>query len=316
MQPKKRALGKGLGALLPPKPVPAAKGKAAPAAEAAEGSVAVEVAEAAGPYHKLKISELKPNTYQPRDHFDAAALEELASSIKMHGLIQPIAVTKHGNSHMIVAGERRWRAAQIAGLEQVPVIVIDVGPREMLEFALIENLQRENLNPIEEGRAYRALIETFELSQDEVAERVGKSRPAVANALRLLKLPDDIQKDIEGARISAGHARALLGLSSETAQRRLRDLIIQHELSVRQAERLVSARADSAEKKAGGAGNGKSASSTPKSPDAARLQEALIDRLACRVSVKTFDENRGKVEIHFDSLDELQRFMEALGVSI
>lgn len=307
MQSKKRAaLGRGLGALLPPRqsppPIEPAASVVAPVADPASSGERVE---------RVAISLIQPNPAQPRQYFDEAALSELAASIKEHGLIQPILVNRRGGDFMIVAGERRWRAAQLAGFAEVPVIALQLSEKEVLEFALVENLQRENLNSIEEARAYRALIDTFGLSQEEVADRVGRSRPAIANALRLLKLPPDVQVEIESGRISAGHARAILSLEKDADQRRLRDEILLKGLSVRQAEQRA-AQISSPSRPA----RSQQKTPTPPDPNAKRLQEELIERFTCRVAVKTIDQNRGKIEIYYDSLDELERVLNALGVDM
>jgi ParB family transcriptional regulator, chromosome partitioning protein len=296
MQSKKRALGRGLGALLPPK-------SAAPAPAA---TAVLEQPDE--PVNRLSLDALTPNPYQPRDDFKEEALNELAASIRQHGLIQPVAVTKRGDSYMIVAGERRWRAARIAGLNDIPVVVLDLNEEQILEFALIENLQRENLNAVEEAKAYRALIDSFGLSQEQVADRVGKSRPAVANSLRLLRLEAEYLRDIEAGLVSAGHARALLSLERPEWRKRLREAIVRDQLSVRETESLAVALAN---RKVGPRGAKRALD-----PHVQRLREALIDRLACKVEVKTFDQNKGKIEIFYDSLDELERLLAALSVEV
>lgn len=301
MQSKKRALGRGLGALLPAKPPQIAPQRVEP-----EAPVAVQDEPAPAPTNRLPIDSLTPNPYQPRDVFDDTALQELASSLKTHGFIQPIAVVRRGDSFMIVAGERRWRAARIAELTEVPVIELELTEQEILEFALIENLQRENLNAIEEARAYKALMNTFALSQDEVADRVGKSRPAIANALRLLKLPAEMQNDVSSGTISAGHARALLSLEDETQRKRLRDAIVRDQMSVREAENYAVELTNRPVRPR----------KAKLDPDTQRLRELLIDRLACRVNVKTFDQNKGKIEIFYNSLDELERILGVMDVEV
>ena len=196
MPPKKTGLGKGLGALLPSIPTSAAKQNNVSIFGPARSSSAPETYDGAQ-LMRLPLNKIIPNPDQPRTEFDESALEELADSLRRHGLIQPLAVTRRGDHWMIVAGERRWRAASIARLETVPAVQVQCDDdRELLEFALVENLQREDLNPIEEARAYQALIKKFSLSQDEVATAVGKARTTVTNAIRLLRLPTDIQQDI------------------------------------------------------------------------------------------------------------------------
>lgn len=195
---------------------------------------------AAGEKSVLRLSEIEPDPTQPRTVFERQSLEELASSIANHGLIQPIVVRQGENGlYRIIAGERRWRASKMAGLTTVPVIIIEADDRKAAELSLIENLQRENLNPIEEAAAYKALIEEYDLTQDEVAIRLGKSRPAVANTMRLLNLPEEVIKLVKEKQLSAGHARALLGLSDKEIIIRLADDTVKKELSVRQLEDLV-----------------------------------------------------------------------------
>ncbi|MCS7287180.1 MAG: ParB/RepB/Spo0J family partition protein [Anaerolineae bacterium] len=214
----KRGLGKGLEALIP--------------------SLGLEES---GAIKEISVDEIIPNPYQPRRHLDQEALEELAQSIREHGLIQPLIVTRDEESgkYQLIAGERRWRAARMAGFSTVPVIVKEVSPREMLELALVENIQRADLNPLEEAEAYRFLIEEFGLTQEEVAKRVGKSRVAVANTVRLLRLPSEVKKALAEGLISEGHARALLALSSSELQIRALEKILKRGLNVRQTEELV-----------------------------------------------------------------------------
>jgi ParB family chromosome partitioning protein len=306
MQSKKPALGKGLSALLPPR----------------QPSSAPEhiIAAATGPHAEpppekdrvleLAIDAITPNPFQPRQQFDETALDELAASIRAHGLLQPVLVTRRQNQWVLVAGERRWRAAQRVGLSTIPAIAVEISEREALEIALVENLQREDLNPIDEARAYRVLIERFGLTQDEVATRVEKSRPAVANALRLLNLPPDIQADVEAGRLSAGHARALLALPTARDQRQWRDLTLKRGLSVRELESLIQkqqARPPKARQR-----TGKPASATDGAVD--DLRQRFEEALACKVHIAMSGPDRGKVEIYFTSLDELDRIKEALGI--
>src|SRR5256885_5254790 len=216
---KRPALGKGLSALIPDLPEP-------------RPSATVET----------DIDRLAPNEFQPRAHVDDARLQELAQSIKTNGVIQPIVVRRMGDRFQIIAGERRWRAAKLAGLLRVPIAVRDVGPgqeRSLLQIALIENIQRENLNPIEEALAYRRLADEFHLKQEEIATAVGKDRASVANFLRLLKLPGDVRSEGATGRLSIGHARALLSLSDGDDQRRIARDIVSRSLSVRETESLV-----------------------------------------------------------------------------
>ncbi|MBX7245193.1 MAG: ParB/RepB/Spo0J family partition protein [Candidatus Sumerlaeaceae bacterium] len=300
MQSKKRALGKGLGALLPPKPsaptVVAVPVEAAGQAETFDGER----------LRRVPLELVKPNPNQPRGRFDEDSLKELAESIKHQGLIQPVAVAKRGDGFMIVAGERRWRAAGLAGIKTIPVIELTVTDQEVLEYALVENLQRENLNPMEEARAYKALMESFGLSQEEVADRVGKGRPTVANVLRLLKLPHSMQKDVEEGLLSPGHARALLSVENANDQIKLREGIVANGWSVREAERHALA----LQKRPA-----KSRPTEGKDPNVERLREQIVEALSCRVDVRAFGTNRGKIEIHYDSLDDLDRILAALGIT-
>ncbi len=306
MQSKKRALGKGLAALLPTKTDSAATEHIIAAATEPAVAPAADRETTA----MLPVDALRPNPFQPRQQFDEAALDALAASIRERGLLQPVLVTRRQGEWVLVAGERRWRAAQRAGLKNIPAIVLELTDQEALELALIENLQREDLNPLEEARAYRVLIERFGLSQEEVAARVDKSRPSVANALRLLNLPEDIQADVESGRLSPGHARALLALPTHEAQRRWRDITIERQLSVRQLEaeiqrfRSRNAKSRPRKKLPGHAG------------DAAvqDLRRRFEEVLCCKVLIVLHGPDRGKVEIRFTSLDELDRIKEALGI--
>ncbi|MDI9500692.1 MAG: ParB/RepB/Spo0J family partition protein, partial [Bacillota bacterium] len=211
----KKGLGKGLGALL--------------GTDEPENKGVIEV----------RINEIEPNTDQPRKTFDDEKLAALAESIKQHGIVQPLIVQQDGNMYRIVAGERRWRAARLAGIDTVPVIVRDLSDRQVMEVALIENLQREDLNPVEEAEAYEKLISEFGMTQEEVASIVGKSRPAVTNAIRLLSLSDDIKTRLISGEISSGHARALLAIDDAKLQLKAMQEIIEKEMSVRETEKLI-----------------------------------------------------------------------------
>ncbi|HEV7682782.1 MAG TPA: ParB/RepB/Spo0J family partition protein [Pyrinomonadaceae bacterium] len=213
----RKALGRGLGALL------SAEGTATAAEEASE----------------VPLTLIDPGSVQPRTIFDDAKLENLANSIRANGVVQPVLLRRKGDRFELIAGERRWRAAQIAGLNKIPAVVRSVPDDKVLEIALIENIQREDLNPIEEARAYKKLIETLGLTQETVAERVGRDRSYVTNYLRLLKLPDDLQDLLQSGRISTGHARTLLGLDQPDIQRRIARKVIEQDLSVRATEQLV-----------------------------------------------------------------------------
>jgi ParB family chromosome partitioning protein len=254
----------------------------------------------------LPVDSLVPNPFQPRVQFDENALGELSISIKAHGIVQPLAAVKRGTGYMLVAGERRWRAARMAGLTEVPVILLNLTDQQMLECALVENLQRSDLNAIEEARAYKALMDTFGLSQEEVADRMGKSRPAIANSLRLLRLETEYQHDIEAGTISAGHARALLSLEDSADRKRLRDSIAGARLSVREAE---AAAVEIANKKVR-----RRTPSRPLDPNMKRLRESLMDAIGLRVDIKPLDRKRGRIEIWYEGHDDLERLLGALGI--
>lgn len=255
----------------------------------------------------LKLSEIEPNKDQPRKDFDDSALADLAESISKHGLLQPILVRPIiGGGYQIVAGERRYRASRMAGLTEVPVIIRELSESETMELALIENLQRENLTPIEEALGYRTLMEEHEFSQEEVSKAVGKSRSAVANALRLLKLPEDILNMVSSGTISAGHARAILSLDNEKDMKLLADEIVKKDLSVRQAEKL--SKKMSTEKK--------EVSEKPAPPKASYFSEvelALTEYLGKKVMVSPLKNKKGGIlEIEFYSDEELAELANKL----
>ena len=216
----KKGLGKGLGALI---------------------SSTNSLEEARNSVLELKITQIEPNSQQPRKVFDKERLEALAESIKEHGVVQPIIVKSQGNGYIIVAGERRWRAAKMAGIKTVPVIIKDISSREVMEIALIENLQREDLNPIEEAEAFQRLMEDYSLTQEEVAKTVGKSRAAVANSVRLLNLTESIREMLSDGRLTGGHARPLVAVADEKRQEELATIIVNNNLRVREGEKLVNA---------------------------------------------------------------------------
>ena len=258
---------------------------------------------------ELGIDQIEPNPEQPRRAFNDATLEELAQSIRANGVIQPIIVRRLGESFQIVAGERRWRAAQRAGLLKVPAVIRDIKEEEVLALSLIENIQREELNPIEEAAAYKSLIEQLGLTQEEVARQVGKDRSSVTNSMRLLRLPEAVQKMVEGGQLSMGHARALLALDSEEGQVELAGRVAREGLSVREVERLVKLRQEP------------KAEAKPRPlPDPAIEREraniqAAENRLSTRLSTPVkikFSENGGQIEIRFTSMDDLTRVYDLL----
>ena len=253
----------------------------------------------------MKISSVEPNRDQPRKHFSEEGIEELASSIKQYGIIQPLLVQKREDYYEIIAGERRWRAAMKAGLKEVPVIVKDYSNREAVEISLIENIQREDLNPIEEALAYDRLIQEFELTQEQVAGRVSKSRSAVTNSLRLLKLADDVRQMVIAGDISEGHARTLLGLPNEEMQRLLAERIVKEKLSVRETEKLVKKLTSNTPKKT-------KARDYQKEAILGNLSEQLKIILGTKVSITEKGKSKGKIEIEYYSDDELNRIFEML----
>lgn len=282
---KKKGLGKGLDALF------------------MDNSYDLE--EQGGGESLVRLSQIEPDKNQPRKFFDEKALEELAASIKEHGLIQPIIVAPlEEDRYRIIAGERRWRACRLAGLEEVPVLVREYTPQEISEVSLIENLQREDLNPIEEALGYRNLMDVYGMTQEKIAQTVSKSRSAIANTLRLLSLPEQILDFIKTGDLSAGHARTLIGLEDADLQLALANKMITDELSVRQAEDLV-----------------KKSKKEPKvapAPDPAiaqaikELENRASGGVGNKVSIRHKANNKGKVEIQYHSVDELEKIIEIL----
>ena len=256
----------------------------------------------------LPISQVEPGLNQPRKRFDEAALADLTESIRVHGIIQPLTVRRLSSGYyQIIAGERRWRAAKLAGLSEVPAVIIEADDRKVMELGLIENLQREDLNPMEEAMGYRTLMEEYGLTQEETAQRVGKSRPAVANALRLIALPDAIRHLVEEGQLSAGHARALLSISSSTLQKKLAQKIIAEGLSVRQTEALAKrfAREEAQEETAYAA-----------PPDPMKLYrdaaaKDLTTRWGRKVSI-TMGPKKGKLEFEFYNDEDLTELLDRL----
>jgi len=261
---------------------------------------------------QLPVDKLVPNPGQPRKNFDETELNELADSIKTYGIIQPIiAANAGGGEYIIIAGERRTRAARIAGLETVPVIIRDYTDQKRLEVSLIENIQRSDLNPIEEAAAFKNLMDFSNFSQDELAARVGKNRSTVANALRLLKLPVEIQKSIEEGKVSSGHARALLSVTEAKERDKLYRDILTGELSVREAEKRASKGPLGANKGGKGkAGGAKSGAKRPPEVDA--MAEKFITHLGTKVVIEG-DLNKGRIYIEYYSMEDLERLYEILG---
>ena len=251
----------------------------------------------------LKLSEIVPNSEQPRKDFDEDALMELSESIKQFGVLQPLLVQKKGKYYEIIAGERRWRAAKLAGVKKVPAIIKEFSPQEVVEISLIENIQRENLNAIEEAHAFKRLIEEFNLKQDEVAERVSKSRTAVTNSMRLLKLDERVQKMLVDEMISTGHARAILGLEDPEMQYMAAQKIFDEKLSVRETEKLVKQLL-----------NPKRVTETNMDTQTEAIYQTLEEKLkgivGTKVSIQRNKNNKGKIEIEYYSQDELERIIE------
>ena len=282
MAAKQKGLGRGLGALIDDFSVP----------------------EQSGNVTTLPLQKVEPNPRQPRRVFDEEELQALSESIAAHGIVQPLAVRDEGNGYyMIIAGERRWRAARLAGLDEVPVVVIDADDRTVMELALVENLQRQDLNPMEEAEGYQVLMDEYGLTQEQTAERVGKSRPAVANALRLLALPEEVRDLVESGALSAGHARAVLSLPSEKMQKTAAQKILALRLSVRQAEAMCKRM--SAEKKP------ENAKSILTVDYVGECEKALTKQLSRKVKIVN-GKRKGRFELEFYGQDDLQRLYDAL----
>ncbi|MCI8975978.1 ParB/RepB/Spo0J family partition protein [bacterium 1xD8-48] len=292
-----RGLGKGLDALIPVG-INEKKAKA--------GNINEENAERKEGEKLVNITKVEPNREQPRKNFDEDALDELAESIKQFGLLQPILVQDKSTYYEIIAGERRWRAAKKAGLKEIPVIIKNLTEQEIVEISLIENIQREDLNPIEEAQAYKRLLTEFNLKQDEVAERVSKSRTAVTNSMRLLKLCDDVQKMVIDNMISTGHARALISIEDEKQQYEIAKKIYEEKLNVRDVEKLV--------KNLNKPVKIKKTIITDESLEAVYqdIEENLKQKLSTKVSITSKGNGAGKIEIEFYSHDDLEKIMELL----
>ncbi|MFK5925154.1 MAG: ParB/RepB/Spo0J family partition protein [Desulfuromusa sp.] len=282
---KRPALGKGIGALL--------------SSAAQEGGKK---------YFSCPIEELKPHARQPRKNFDEFKMAELVASIEEKGIIQPLVVRRQDDHYQIIAGERRWRAAQKAGLERVPVVIQDVSEDWALEIALIENIQREDLNPLEEAEAYRYLMDSFDLLQEEVAKRVGKDRSTVANSLRLLRLPEKVKNDVAQSRLSMGHARALLALEQDEDIIEASLEVIRKKLSVRETEKLIKKI-----KSMFGARSHKPGVEKVVDPNLLALENSLRQQLGTPVKLHT-KANGGRIEISYHDQEELGRILELLGV--
>ena len=286
-------LGRGLGALIPP--------GAAEHRTTGNGGGG-----AGGALQELPIAAIRANPYQPRAEFDEAALGALADSIREVGLLQPVLVRPAGDEYELIAGERRWRAARRVGLQTIPALVRDTDDTTALEQALVENLQREDLNPLEEAAAYSQLIEDFHLTHEQAAERVGRSRASISNSLRLLQLPPSIQRAVRERQLSMGHARALLGTPDRAFQESLAKRAIKEDLSVRAVEEAVRARNDDP----GGANRGTTRRIRP--AGLIELEELLGDHLDTRVKIRLGGGGKGTVAIEFGGLDDLERIYQLM----
>ena len=273
----KRGLGRGLGALLGPEP-----------------DLTTEA------MLEIPLDQVRPNPFQPRKRFDEAALMELTDSIRVSGVIQPVVVRRSGDAYELIAGERRWRAAKQAGLTTIPAVVREVTNAESLELALVENLLREDLNPVEAAEGYRQLLADFGWTQEQLGHRIGKDRSSIANALRLLRLPEPIQEDLRGGRLTMGHALSLLSLTSTDEQMKLREKILAHSWSVRTTEEDVKRRRPT------------HATARRRSVELAALEQSLQRALMTRVRI-VGDDRRGRIELTYATADELERLASLLG---
>ena len=306
MAGKKSGLGRGLDALFPektvqskPKTVKTVKEEKKVAVDAKKSSQQ----ETSNGERMMKISMIEPNREQPRKKFDEDALQELSESIKQYGILQPLLVSDKKDYYEIVAGERRWRAAKMAGLKEVPVVVKEFSTQEIVEISLIENIQREDLNPVEEAMAYKRLIDEFHLKQDEIAERVSKSRTAVTNSMRLLKLDSRVQQMMVDEMISAGHARAILAISDPEQQYNAAMKVFDEKLSVRETEKLVKSILTPTKKKP-----------VVSNPTEDAIYESLEEKMkgitGTRVFIHRKKNNKGKIEIEYYSRDDLDRIID------
>ncbi len=281
----KKGLGKGLDSMIPEKKTKAEL---------------KEVADKS--FIEVKISEIDPNIGQPRKSFNEDELLELAESIKIHGVIQPVILTKRGKRYELIAGERRWRAAKLAGLAKIPALVREYTDKEIMEVSLIENIQRQDLNPVEEAEAFKNLIDEYKMKQDDLAERVSKSRSAITNALRLLKLDEKVKAMLAEGLITTGHARALLAVEDKDKQQQLATKIFDEKLSVRETEKLVKALSEGKENK--------KEEKTSEKLVYRKLEDSLKSILGSKVSIKSKQGGKGKIEIDYYSMEELDRITE------
>ena len=303
MAVKKGGLGKGLDSLIQSS---TSRPKAAPKTEVKEKIIekVVEKVVEKPVEQKIKLSLIEPNREQPRKKFDEEALQELSDSIKQYGIIQPLVVKKNADYYEIIAGERRWRAAKMAGLKEVPVIIKEYTDQEIVVISLIENIQRENLNPIEEAIAYKRLLDEFHLKQEEVAKRVAKSRTTVTNSLRLLKLDEKVQQMVIEEKLTSGHVRALLAIEDKNAQYNIAKKVYDEKLNVRDTEKLVKLVL------------------SPKAPKVKKkltheeiyhdMEERMKEIFGSKVSIQRKSEHKGKIEIEYYSDEELERILDVM----
>lgn len=296
---KRGGLGKGLDSLIPDNGKVPESGRKTKVVEKVIEKIVEKPSEV-----KLKINQIEPNREQPRKKFDEQALEELADSIRQFGILQPLIVQEKEKYYEIIAGERRWRAAKLVGLKEIPVVIRKMSEQEMVEISLIENIQRENLNPIEEAAAYKRLLEEFHLTQEEIAERVAKSRTAVTNSMRLLKLDERVQQMVVDEMLSTGHARALLAVEDPELQFQTANKIYNERLSVREVEKLV--------KNVGKEKSSKKEKDFQQEAVFQDLEEKMKVSLGTKVSINRKDDRKGRIEIEYYSMEELERLMEIL----
>ena len=294
MATKKRGLGKGLDSLIP-------QGKIKVGSDKPGGNALIDEKDAV---ISININQVEPDREQPRKTFNEDELNELADSIKAHGIFQPLLVQKKDDYYEIVAGERRWRAAKIAGLKEVPCMVREFSEQEKVTIQLIENIQREDLNPIDEALAYKRLIDEFNMKQDEVAESVGKNRTTITNSMRLLNLADEVQEMLVDEKLTPGHARALLSVSDKNEQIRLANQVFDEKMSVRDTEKLVKSLGKPKKKK-------------PMTPEQLQLiyrqlEDRLIKSIEAKATIKPADSRKGKIEIEYYSQDELEAIVDKI----
>ena len=302
----KTGLGRGLSSLLGSRPPTDKKTKGE------KTPVSTPPAATTEPLNEVPIGEILPGAMQPRNGFDDYTLNELAESIRENGIMQPLVVRPREGGYELIAGERRWRASQMAGLAKVPITIRDVDDRTALELALVENLQRENLDPIEEARGFAQLIDQFDLTQEEVAAKVGKNRATVANALRLIKLPAEVQTYVRDGLLSSGHAKVILGLKHAKDQIAAAKRVIKKELNVRQTEELLGTLSQATSDKTKRGASGKRAATDA---HILNLESKLRERLGTKVALR-YRKGKGSVDIKFFNDEDLQRILETLGIKV